>query len=187
MRRRVVAMVTLLPLVVAALGEAQVNPTFHGLLRVEPSVGTLDRTTGTAVVKARRWTLVPNDQESNGIRPEAEDVLVAIGEERFSLAAGSLHPRGGRRFVFRQRIAKGERGIKRLTLTRRANGYYRVEFTAIGVDLSRLFFEDPTCLPVAVVVGDDDGFIGVNAGSVRPFSRRIGLTGECQPQAWPWA
>src|SRR5438067_259754 len=55
------------------------SPVFHGVLEVLPANGTIDRATGDAVLKLHRWRLllVPN---SNGIYPDTERVLIAIGK-----------------------------------------------------------------------------------------------------------
>ena len=59
--------------------------------------------------------------------------------------------------------------------------------SVVGLDLSRLLFEDPVCYATAVIIGSDDGFTGVAVSSPSFRSRRVRAPEECEAQAWPWA
>src|SRR5439155_18086536 len=80
----------------------------------------------------------------------------------------------------------GPRGFRFFRIARRANGSYRVRFTLIGIDLSALVLQTPVCQPMAVIVGDDDGFTG--AFLTRPhFKRHVAIPHACDPRNdWPW-
>jgi hypothetical protein len=58
---------------------------------------------------------------------------------------------------------------------------------AAGVDLYRLNFEDPVCLPVTLLVGDDEGFVEASVTTTPPFrSRRLRVPEACpDPCAGP--
>lgn len=182
----VAALVGLLALPAAAA------PLFHGQLAIRPGSGPFDRATGDASLKLTGWDLVPN-ADSNGIAPERETVVIALdGNDQargFSLPPGALRvKRGGK--VFTYRAGRGVvRGIAALKITR-VGERYRVNVVLKGLDLSKLVFVSDVCLPMAVVIGDDDGFTGVQV--VRPGadplrSRRVRLEGTCQATTdWPW-
>jgi hypothetical protein len=195
MRRAVLAafLSTTLSVSTAAPGRAQIapspDPIYHGVLRINPAVATLDLSTGTATIKVRRWGLLLNPQESNGIYPDQEPILLALGEaDRFYLAAGSLKPmRRGKGWTYRSDLKADDRGIKSLTIKRLPDGSYLVRFTLVGVDLSRLIFElEGVCVSTAVIVGDDDGFTGINVTRKNTRTRRVLIPDECEPQEWPW-
>ena len=67
------------------------TPVHHGELDIRPAVGTINGATGIGTLRVRRWRLVLAET-SNGIFPGQEPVVVALGEESFVLAAGSLTP-----------------------------------------------------------------------------------------------
>ena len=177
------------------------SPVFHGVLEVLPAAGTIDRATGDAVLRLHRWRLLlrpPSDglPGSNGIYPDKERVLIAVGsggENDLYLPPGSLkaHRRGK---VFTYRAPRGTvRGIKKIRiatvsadLTRGA--IYRVDATMVGVILSDLLFKTrPDCMPIAVIVGDDDGFSGIQLSEKNLDARRISVASSCSPGAdWPW-
>jgi hypothetical protein len=195
MRRAVLAalLAATLSLSTTAPARAQIapspDPIYHGVLRINPAVATLDLSTGTATIKVRRWGLLINPQESNGIYPDQEPILVAIGEaDRFYLAAGSLKPmRKGKAWTYRSQLKVGERGIKTFTIKRLPDGSYLVRFKLMGVDLSRLIFElEGVCISTAVIVGDDDGFTGISVTRKNTRTRRVLIPDECEPQEWPW-
>ena len=165
------------------------KPVFHGTLQLIPATGRMDRKTGTSTLVIRRWTFIPNP-DSNGVHPEQEPTLVALGDDAFLMAAGELHPsRGGTVFTYRGPRPTGGRGMRRFRLTHRpADSFYTVSFKVEGVDLERLNIEDPLCSPLAVIVGDDDGFVSVAVTSPSFVSRRVSLPRICiDPSAsWPW-
>jgi hypothetical protein len=183
-----VALLTILCIDIASAANAQ-TPVFHGVLRVKPAVAKLDTSTGTATLKVRGWGLLINPQESNGIFPDREAVLIAIGDnDRFLLEAGALKP--NRRGNVWRYVSPGavERGIKMIDIKLMPDGSYRVRFTLTGVDFSRSLFElQGICMSVAVIVGDDDGFTGISVTRKNERTRTVRIPDECTPQAWPWA
>src|SRR5439155_633686 len=81
----------------------------------------------------------------------------------------------------------GGRGIRRFRLTHRpADSFYTVSFKVEGVDLERLNIEDPLCSPLAVIVGDDDGFVSVAVTSPSFVSRRVSLPRICIDPSASW-
>src|SRR5262245_40814477 len=81
---------------------AQGAPLYHGTLRIRPAPGTVDKTNGIGSLRINNWDLllVPN---SNGIFPEREPVIIALGEtERLVVPAGALEPsKNGKQFTYR--------------------------------------------------------------------------------------
>jgi len=193
-RVRIAGLVLLLTAGLGRSSSAQIQPpiakpVFHGILQLVPATGRMDRKTGTGTLVIRRWTFIPNP-DSNGVHPEQEPTLVALGDDAFLMAAGELHPsHGGTVFTYRGPRPTGGRGIRRFRLTHRpADSFYTVSFKVEGVDLERLNIEDPLCSPLAVIVGDDDGFVSVAVTSPSFVSRRVSLPRICiDPSAsWPW-
>ena len=174
----------------AATGRAQIStsatPVYHGKLRIlRPAVGTFDTATGIGTLHVRRWRFELK-QGSNGIFPDQEPVVVALGDESFRLDAGSLtRSRNGK--VFRYQAPHDARGIRSFRIARRASGIYVLSFTLIGVDLSQLVLENPVCRPLAVIVGDDDGFTGADLMTRPAFSRHLAVPRACPVNTWPWA
>lgn len=183
----------LLALLVCAPAAAQVAPApdaiYHGLLDVVPAGGKIDPETGDARIEVRRWRflLAP---ASNGIYPDLEPILVAIGEDSpFVVEAGLLRrSRNGGTFSYRAPRGTGPRGVKRVKIKLLDDGSYGARLTLAGIDLSRLVVVDPVCLPMAIIVGDDDFFSGVNFTRTSFSSRRVRLPTTCEPDGiWPWA
>ena len=170
-------------------------PSFHGVLEVLPASGTIDRATGDAVLKLHRWRLllVPG---SNGIAPDKERIDFGIGntgQDCFFLPPGSMvaHRHGK---VFTYRAPRGTTcGVKNLKITAvstdlAAGAVYRVDATLVGVILSDLLFTTrPVCMSMAVIVGDDDGFGGIQLAEKNLDGKRIRVANSCNPGAdWPW-
>ena len=134
----------------------------------------------------RRWVffLTP---VSDGIHPDREPTLIALGEDNFLIPAGALRPsRGGTVFAYRGPRASDGRRVRSFRLSRKPHdGFYTVSFKLEGANLTRLQFEDPLCLPLAVIVGDDDGFPGVELTSPSFRSRRVRIPKICLG-GWPW-
>jgi hypothetical protein len=177
-------------LTLAGPARAQIStsatPIYHGELDIRPAVGTIDGSTGIGTLHVRGWRLVLAET-SNGIFPDREPVVVALGEESFMLPAGSLtRSRSGRVFRYHAAAGAGPRGFTSFRIARRANGSYRVTFTLIGIDMSPLVLATPVCQPMAVIVGDDDGFRGALLS--RPnFKRRVFIPRGCDASNdWPW-
>jgi hypothetical protein len=167
------------------------TPVYHGKLDVHPAVGRIDRKTGMGTLRVRGWRLIPSappELPSNGIFPAQEPVVVAIGANSFRLPAGSLKSsHRGRKFAYRAPRDLGPPAIRMLRIGRRSDGSWSVSFTLTGVDLSGLIVADPICLPMAVIVGDDDGFSGVDLTSPRFSSPRVALPRGCNAAGdWPW-
>jgi len=177
----------------AATARAQISigatPVYHGTLRIlRPAVGTFNTSTGIGTLRVRGWQLELN-QGSNGIFPDQEPIVVALGDESFRLDAGSLkRSRNGKVFRYRAPLEAGQRGIRSFRIARRrTSGIYLVSFTLIGVDLSQLVLENPVCRPLAVIVGDDDGFTGADLMTRPAFSRHLAVPRACPVNTWPWA
>src|SRR5438045_786871 len=161
------AVLVLLALPVTALAQVPPggSPVYHGALDIVPAFGRLDRQTGLSTLRIRRWRyIVAND--TNGLRPESERLIVAIGQGQndFYLPPGSLTSSAGGN-VFRYRAPRDARkktaGLRAFRMVKRPAGAacspadpctFTVSFSVAGVDLSALFFNDPICVPVAVIV-----------------------------------
>jgi hypothetical protein len=173
----------------ASIGHPQVSttavPIYHGKLTVRPATGSINRRTGSAILHIRRWKFEPVDI-SDGVFPDREPVIVAMGAENFRLDAGQLTAcRSGRRFSYRAPRSV-RRGIRRLRLVRRNDGSYRVRLVLRGVDLSTLKIERPICVPMALIVGDDDGFACVDIHRPTFTSPHISIPDTCTCPGWPW-
>jgi len=193
MRRLVLALAVLGCALSTASAQVTVGatPVHHGVLDVRPARGTFDPEGGTATLKVGRWKLIITP-DSNGIYPDQETVVIAIGEQSFSLPPGSLRAsRNGK--VFSYRAPKGDASpvpqpIRSLRIKRARDGSYAVRFSLVGIDLSQLILQDPVCMPTAVLVGDDDGFTGVSYSRPTFESRRLKVPSDCDVgNDWPWA
>jgi len=192
------ALVILLP--GRASAQVAASPVFHGLLGIRPAVGTIDKRIGIGSLRVRNWELKLRP-ESNGIEPPQDQILIAVGDaERFVIQPGSVKAsRNGKRFTYRD--PKARRGIRSLKIVQYSKGCiglacYRVTFSLVNVDVSALLIGSPVCAPMAVIIGDDDGFSQVQL--VRPglvgtgFHVRppceAGPTCSCPAQggSWPW-
>jgi hypothetical protein len=205
---RTIAFALLALLVVPLRGAAQVPPggapLYHGALDILPTSGRLDRSSGMSTLHVRRWRyIVAND--TNGLHPESERLVVAIGEGQndFYRPPGdvqSMH--GGRVFLYRasREDRKKATGLRYFRMVKHPAGAacspldpctFTVSFSVAGIDLSGLFFNDPICVPIAVIVGDDDGFAVADVASPNfrfPdfISRRVSVrSGTCSAD-WPW-
>ena len=97
-----------------------------------------------------------------------------------SRAPATAGPRGFRLFRIKQLSdASCAPGIRRPC--------YSVSFTLTGLDLSPLVLQNPLCLPMAVIVGDDDGFRGIFLTRRGHFmSPHVAIPRPCTPPTWPW-
>jgi hypothetical protein len=161
----------LLSSLLATLPAAAQSPVHHGELTIRPARGRIDRDTGESTLTVKRWFFLPT-VDSNGLAPADEPVLIALGEsDRFTVEARALKAaRNGRTFTYRN--PKTQRGVRSLRLQRSKSGVWRVQFQVVGAELSRLTLEYPFCQPLAVIIGDDDGFSGVE------IDRPDGFTGS---------
>jgi len=164
-------------------------PVHHGFLDLVPAGhGVLNRTTGNATLTVHGWRYIVAD-DTNGLRPEWERLIVAIGQGQndFYLPPGSLKPsRRGRVFRYRAPHGASGPGIRFFRMGRRSDGTYRVSFRVVGIELSSLNFNDPICLPLAVIVGDDDGFATADASSPTFESRFLKVSSGTCKAGWPW-
>ena len=171
-------------------GHAQA-PLYHGKLTIRPARGGIDKSNGIGSLTVNNWDLLLG-LDSNGIAPDREPVIVAIGEtERLVIPAGEVRAsRNGKVFTFRNpKVPRGIRffQMRKLKDSGGALARYRVRFSVVGIDLSSLLIEFPLCKSLAVIVGDDDGFEGVDLDRPGGFSRsKVRVLGACQAQDWPW-
>jgi hypothetical protein len=178
-------------LLAAASAFAQPAPgtdaVYHGLLGVRSAAGRFDPLTGNGTLSFPRWRILPTPS-SNGVFPAEEPLLIQLGDfNQYTLPAGSLTAaKNGSRFSYRAPKGAGERVIKRMVLKRRADGSWAVRFVMTGLELSRLVIEDPVCLGMAFIIGDDDFFSGVNLTRKSFTARRVKVDGECEAGEWPW-
>jgi len=192
-RRSVGILAALLTLACTARLEAAA-PVYHGALFVRPAAGSFtDKTHGVASLRVKNWTLSLYPT-SNGIEPADEPVQIAVGDaDTFVIPAGGLTATpNGKRFSYRNPTTpRGIRSIaiKKLKDDNDGTHRYRIDFSVAGVELSSLTTSWPICVPLAVIVGDDDGFTGVwlnrpGAGN----GKGIRLQKPCDSATdWPWA
>jgi hypothetical protein len=175
-----------------AVPAGAIVPVYHGGLVVRPALGGFQKNTGIASLRVKNWNLVLTSQ-SNGIDPTQEGVIIAIGStEQLVVPAGLIHgSRNSRRFTFKD--AKTSRGVRAFQLRQynndcRGKACYHVAFTLVGIDLSTLVLSYPFCSPMAVIIGDDDGFSGVEFDRPGGFNgSRVKIDGTCTPgNGWPW-
>jgi hypothetical protein len=164
-------------------------PVYHGILGVRPAGGGIDRDTGVIGLNVAKWNF-RLDPGSDGLFPADEPVVIALGEtEQFLLPAGSLVPNAkGTRFTYRNPDRKVARGIRLFQVWQLKDGTWNVKFKIAGLQASRLTFEFPVCESMAVIIGDDDGFTGVELTRPGGLSgKRVKLRGACDDvEGWPW-
>lgn len=171
----------------ASVASAQLPSEYHGFLTIRRAGGTIDPSTGVSSVNVKRWSflLAP---DSNGMEPDVEPIIVAVGEgERLVLPAGTMRASKNRRkFTYRDKTIT--RGVRSMKLWRGKDpAIWQVRFQVVGIDLSTLTINFPDCLPMAVIVGDDDGFSGVEFDRVGGFNGKgVRLVGFCAVEDWPW-
>lgn len=162
-------------------------PVYHGLLTIRPAKGRIDPVSGESSLTVRRWDFLI-DPASDGMDPATQSVQIAIGEtDRFTIPVGAIKvSKNGRVYAFRDKSVR--RGVRSLRLQQTKSGIWRVRFQVVGVELSRLTLEYPFCQPLALIVGDDDGFSGIELDRPGGFSgKRVRVNGFCTDLAdWPW-
>jgi len=179
-------------LAIPATTRAQAAPVHHGVLTVRPAGGAFDKTVGIASLRVQGWVLTLA-RDSNGIAPDTEPIIIAIGEtEKLVVPAGQVKATKNRK-SFLYHNPKVDRGVKLLRIRRLKNDgdgtpRFRFTFTLTSIDLSFMVDQYPLCSPMAVIVGDDDGFSGVDLDRPGGFTRsRIRVEGACTNVAdWPW-
>jgi hypothetical protein len=180
---------------IAGRGSAQTaSPIFHGVLGIRPAVGKINlgqNAPGIANIKVKSWDLVLRP-DSNGISPTTEQIIIAIGDsERLVVQAGTVKSsRNGKRFTFND--PKTQRGVRSLKIVQYTNGCiglacYKVSFSLVAIDLSTLVNESPICTPTAIIIGDDDGFSGVQLARPGLVGTKIRVQSSCNDvNNWPW-
>jgi hypothetical protein len=200
MRKYGMAAVTAFVLVVSG-GRAAVaqvlsppTPIYHGVLGFLPAKGKIDRPTGVGSLKIGHARLLLSPT-SDGVFPDREPILVALGDNVFTLPTGMLKaspsgkvlsyrapqndPGGILAFRIWQIAGPGAAGASR--------GAYGIRFTLRGLNIPRLDVQDPLCLPMAIIVGDDDGFSGVVLTSPSFQSRNFSIPRDCDAgNTWKW-
>jgi hypothetical protein len=162
---------------------------YHGVLSIRRATGSIDRDTGSGTIKVRRWIALATP-DTNGIFPDQEAALITVGlnEDSFPLAAGSLKKsRSGRVFSYRARKSDPGR-LRSFRFWLQKDGSYGIRFALSGVELSRLRREDPICVPIAVIIGDDDFFNGISLTSPSFTSKKVVVPSSCEVSTddWPW-
>jgi hypothetical protein len=187
------ATLSLLVALIGAPAAAQVRPTFHGGLSVRRGAGRLDQNAGIGSLKVKNWVF-NLARDSNGISPGTEPIVIGIGDnDQLVIPAGQVKTsRNGKRFIYRNpRVPRGVRSFTMKRLKNAADGTmrYAVTLSVAGADLSALVTSSPTCVPLAVIVGDDDGFSGVDIERPRILTggSRLRVLGACTDVGdWPW-
>lgn len=172
---------------------AQLRPVFHGVLSVKGGAGRLDQTAGIGSLRVKKWVFNLS-LDSDGIAPASEPIVVGIGDnDQLVIPAGQMKAsRNGRRFTYRNPgIPRGVRALtmKRLQDAPDGSMRYAVALSVAGADLSKLVTNSPSCVPLAVIVGDDDGFSGVDIERPRILTGggRLRVLGACSDVGdWPW-
>jgi hypothetical protein len=179
-------------LALPATTRAQAAPVYHGVLGVRPATGAFDKNVGIASLTVRNWILGLADN-SNGIAPDKEAIIIAVGDtEKLVVPAGQVKAsQNGKTFVYRNpKVTRGVRLLKIHRLKNDGDGTprYRSTFSLVNIDLSFMVDQYPLCTPMAIIVGDDDGFSGVQLDRPGGFTRsRVRVDGACLNVAdWPW-
>lgn len=172
-----------------AVGRAQV-PLFHGELVMTGAHGSFDPETGQSSLNVSGWRLIASTH-SNGVFPEREPLLIQVTQNSlngFFLDAGMLTPsRKGATFSYRAPRDSAS-SIRHVRLKLRREGSYRIRFALRGIDLQNLINASGDCEPLAVFIGDDDFFTGVDLrrpGSLSR-SRRLRIPPVPCDASWPW-
>jgi len=193
MRLRATLLAAVIVLLAGRSWAQNATPIFHGALGIRPAVGTigLKKNVGIANIKIKGWNLVLYPT-SNGISPTTEQIIVAVGDsERLVIQAGSVKAsRNGKRFTFSDpKTPRGVRSLKIVQYTRGCLGLacYKVSFSLVQIDLSTLVLESPVCTPMAIIIGDDDGFSGVQFARPGLVGPKIRVQSKCDDvNNWPW-
>jgi hypothetical protein len=186
MGKRLLAALALALLPVAARAQVA-QPVHHGCLYVRFAGGPFDPRTGVATLRVPGWRFT-RATGSDGIFPAAEPVLIFLAENQYALDPGALHAsRSGKVFSYRAPKGTAPPAIRRLRIKQRKDGSYSARFTLTGLVLEQIINADGLCLPMALIVGDDDFFSGVRL--VRPgslmTSKRFEVASSCVPNDWP--
>jgi len=170
------------------------TPIYHGVLGFLPAKGKIDRATGIASLKVNhaRFLLSPL---SDGLFPDQEPILIALGPNNFGIDAGMLKSSHNGKVLTYRAPKNTTSGILSFRIWQIAGpgaagasrGAYGIRFTLKGLNVALLNVQDPLCLPMAVIVGDDDGFSGVVLTSPSFQSRTLSVPRDCDAGGnWPW-
>lgn len=169
-----------------------VQPSFHRTLEVKPARGRFDPASGLATIWLNAWNLDPLPG-SNGIFPDLENVRVWIGEfNDFTIdnSGGGkiISKHGGKLFTYKAPPTQLT-GIQQLRIKPMADGSFRFWLKLKDTSLGELINSNPQCVNFTMVIGDDDGFYGVDFLRKGPRwfdSRRVLVDKGCPPEgAWP--
>jgi len=193
MYMRVFAALSVLVAVTAGSAAAQLRPVFHGVLSVKGGSGSIDHGAGIGALRVKRWVFTLS-LDSDGISPATEPIVIGVGEnDQLVIPAGQVKmSRNGKRFTYRSPgIPRGVRSLtmKRLKDAPDGTRRYATALSVVGADLSKLVTSSPTCVPLAIIVGDDDGFSGVDIERPRILTggSRLRVLGPCSDVGdWPW-
>ena len=193
MTMRFAALFLLVAAVSGAPAAAQLRPVFHGVLSVKGGAGRLDQRAGIGSLQVKNWVFNLS-RDSDGIAPATEPIVIGIGEnDQLVIPAGQVKAsRNGKRFAYRNPgTPRGVRSFMMRRLKDEADGTmrYAVALSVVGADLSALVTNSPSCVPLAVIVGDDDGFSGVDIERPRILAggSRLRVLGACTDVGdWPW-
>jgi hypothetical protein len=189
MLRPIAALVVLMALCAPAFAQLPQDYRYHGKLRIDrPGRGQIDLNTGEAGFKVKRWVFLPS-ADSDGINPGTEQVTIGIADEKFVLPVGSVKvSKNGKKFSYHAKTTRGVQNFRMVFDS--STGDYKVKLLQVaGVDLSTLVISDPPiCLGFAIIIGNDDGFSGVDFDRPKPFpSKLLTLPGFCDATTdWPW-
>jgi len=164
------------------------SPIYHGVLGFPLAEGKIDRATGVATLTVRHARLLLSPT-SDGIFPDREPILVVLGANTFTLAAGMLKaPHGGKVLSYRAQRNSDATGIRYFRIWKIAGpsgvpgasrGVYGLRFALRGLNLARLNAQEFLCLPMEVIVGDDDGSLSAFLTSPSFQSERFSIPCDC--------
>lgn len=166
-----------------------VKPIHHRALEVKPARGRIDPGSGVATITLNGWGLGPLPT-SNGVFPDLEHIRIWIGEfNDFNIPEGALIPRRGGRYFTYKMPPEQQVGIQKLRIKPMGDGTFRFWVTLKHTSLAELVIANPQCINFTFVIGDDDGFDGVNflrRGRQWFDSRRVFVDTRCEPiGSWP--
>ncbi len=176
----------------AALAAAETPPlpppVHHGVLQLpHPADGLRYHPADTGRVTVRGWRFFVSP-DSDGIFPDREPIVVAIGAQTFFVPAGQMRARAhGRIFVFRAGRTTPPGGVRYLRLARIQSGLFDVRMRVREIDLRALRNDVELCMPGAVIVGDDDAFSGIQLRTPGFEAKTFTIDRPCDPKgSWPW-
>lgn len=172
-----------------ALAGTSATPIYHGQLGFTPARGSIDRNFKRgylATLKVRQWALIP-EAATNGISPDTEPIVIAVGAGTWRLEPGMLvaSKRAGE-WTYKASGPPSSRAIKSLRVRKQNDGSFSLRFVLTGIDASALNTGSPVCTPFAFIIGDDDAFTGIDFSSPR-FNSKLRVPNLCVADTWLWA